>query len=334
MSGRGRRGRGRPPKTPSLSTRGRGKSNFLKKPTRSQTVAGDQSDSRCSTPVSTTSSTPGLRSSARLGGRGRPRHAAEKSRSFVSKVVYDDDDEDPLADLDDNTSDLDEVADDDNVSLDSFDDNISDWSDDSAGSTSKKRPYFYSRRPKTPEFIDEKDIPPLVLPTSSTDLLVEGELLLKVISIYEVLRHFRHILRLSPFRFEDFCTALVCDEQCSLLADTHIQLLKAIMREEDANNTTFGPQDLKDSINVGAFFIDSMTWYELVRSYLDSDKSAEYKLAIPALEKSDYCSTTVEDRLTILQCLTNLFLATGPARDILMSEGNITYDNHCRNCHK
>jgi hypothetical protein len=30
--------------------------------------------------------------------------------------------------------------------------------------------------------------------------------------VYEVLRHYRIILRLSPFSFDDFCAALLCEE--------------------------------------------------------------------------------------------------------------------------
>jgi DDT domain len=51
--------------------------------------------------------------------------------------------------------------------------------------------------------------PPLVLPPSSEDLLISSDLVLKACSTYEVLRHYRLLLRLSPFRFEDFCAALV-----------------------------------------------------------------------------------------------------------------------------
>ena len=47
------------------------------------------------------------------------------------------------------------------------------------------------------------EVPPqLDLPPSSEDLLVSSEIILKTCSTYEVLRHYRLLLRLSPFRFE------------------------------------------------------------------------------------------------------------------------------------
>jgi hypothetical protein len=46
----------------------------------------------------------------------------------------------------------------------------------------------------------------------------------------------------------------------------------------------FGPQDTKDSINISLFHIDSFTWSELVRAYLDSDKHSDYDDALKALE--------------------------------------------------
>ena len=46
---------------------------------------------------------------------------------------------------------------------------------------------------------------------------------MSAMSVYEVLRHFRSIIRLSPFRFEDFCMALQSEEQSSLLSEVNKQ---------------------------------------------------------------------------------------------------------------
>lgn len=348
MSTRSGRKRGRPPKTPSLSTR----TVSLRKP---KAYGGSEPSSRSSTPVSTTSSTPTTRSISRIGTRASARHSVSRSRLFMHNVLRcaspspdasegsgdEADTGDPVDTISEppelSDFDQDELEEDiDAVSEASFDDCASIWSEASfstVGSTpGKKR--IYPRRPKSPEFIEEKDIPPLELPKSSTDLIIDGQSLLRAVSVYEVLRHFRIILRLSPFRFEDFCASLASDEQCCLLGEVHMSLLKVLLREEDGNNTTFGPQDTKDSVNIAMYFLDSMTWFELVRAYLESDPSPEYKFALSQLEKPDYGSLTIPEKLMILQTLTDLFLTTNVVREEIMNEGNIHYDDHCRSCYR
>lgn len=186
-------------------------------------------------------------------------------------------------------------------------------------------------RPRTP-ILEEKEIPPLELPDSSEDLLVPNEELLNVVSVYEVLRNFSSVLRLSPFRFEDFCAALSGQEQSTLISETHVSLLKAILREEDSSNTTFGPADLKDSVNSTLFFIDGMTWPEVLRSYCESDR--EYHHILPYLETDEYPYGPLESKVRVVQFLVDQFLTTNIARDELMSDGVMQYDDHCRVCHR
>ncbi|XP_069511125.1 nucleosome-remodeling factor subunit BPTF isoform X2 [Ambystoma mexicanum] len=186
-------------------------------------------------------------------------------------------------------------------------------------------------RPRSP-ILEEKDIPPLELPKSSEDLMVPTEHVLEVNAVYEVLRNFGTVLRLSPFRFEDFCAALVCQEQCTLLAEMHIALLKAVLREEDISNTTFGPADIKDSVNSSLYFIDGMTWPEIVRVYCESD--VEYHHVLPYQEMEDYPYGPINSKIKVLHFLVDQFLTTNIAREELMSEGVIQYDDHCRVCHK
>ncbi|XP_041856528.1 nucleosome-remodeling factor subunit BPTF isoform X7 [Melanotaenia boesemani] len=186
-------------------------------------------------------------------------------------------------------------------------------------------------RPRTP-ILENKEIPPLELPDTSEDLLVPNEELLNATSIYEVLRNFCTVLRLSPFRFEDFCASLVGQEQCTLIAETHISLLKAILREEDSSNTTFGPADLKDSVNSTLFFIDGMTWPEVLRAYCESDQ--EYHHVLPYLEMDEYPYGPLESKIKVLQFLVDQFLTTNIAREELLSDGSMQYDDHCRVCHR
>lgn len=256
--------------------------------------------------------------------RPKNREAAQRGRSFIQNILeYDDfDDGERSSELSDQTD-------------EEFAGSASDISDDSGGSETprKKLSVAYPLEPEEPE-VDESEIPPLALPPSSDDLLISSEYVMDAVGVYEVLRHYRTILRLSPFRFEDLAAALASEEQCSLLYEIHAALLRALLKEEDSNNTVFGPSDLKDSINSSFYFIDGMTYPELVRAYLASDKTWEYKAALPALSHVDFPFKDVRRKLTVLQTLTDLFLRSNPVREDLMNEGRIQYDDHCRACHK
>uniref|UniRef100_A0A6Q2WS45 Bromodomain PHD finger transcription factor n=1 Tax=Esox lucius TaxID=8010 RepID=A0A6Q2WS45_ESOLU len=273
------------------------------------------------------------------GGRGRGR------RSIARSVVYDDhesdedddavslrSEEDELIEEEPITDEEEEALNEESDPLEEIledDDDASYCTESSFRSQRRRRTRVH--RPRSPIF-EEKEIPPLVLPRSSEDLMVPSEELLNVSSIYEVLRNFSAVLRLSPFRFEDFCAALVSQEQCTLMAETHTALMKAILREEDTSNTTFGPADLKDSVNSTLYFIDGMTWPEVVRAYCESDQ--EYHHVLPYQEIEDYPFGPLDSKIKVLQFLVDQFLTTNIAREELMSEGVVQYDDHCRVCHR
>ncbi|XP_074199599.1 nucleosome-remodeling factor subunit BPTF isoform X15 [Camelus bactrianus] len=300
----------------------------------------------------------------RTGGGGGGGHLARTTpaRRAVNKVVYDDheseeeeeEEEDMVSEEEEEEEDgdaeetqdseedeEDEMEEDDDDSdypeeMEDDDDDASYCTESSFRSHStysstpgRRKPRVH--RPRSP-ILEEKDIPPLEFPKSSEDLMVPNEHIMNVIAIYEVLRNFGTVLRLSPFRFEDFCAALVSQEQCTLMAEMHVVLLKAVLREEDTSNTTFGPADLKDSVNSTLYFIDGMTWPEVLRVYCESDK--EYHHVLPYQEAEDYPYGPVENKIKVLQFLVDQFLTTNIAREELMSEGVIQYDDHCRVCHK
>lgn len=181
--------------------------------------------------------------------------------------------------------------------------------------------------------MQDRDLPILQLPDSSDDLLVPHEYVLKTLSIYEVLRRFHSLVRLSPFRFEDFCAAIICEEQSILLAELHIMLLKAILREEDSQQTHFGPLDQKDSVNISLYLLDNVTWPEILRSYVESDPFFD-KSVLEILTTKEYPYTSIDDRLVVLQFLSDQFLTSTTVRDDMMREGPIHYDDHCRICHR
>ncbi|KFB42218.1 AGAP006133-PA-like protein [Anopheles sinensis] len=184
-----------------------------------------------------------------------------------------------------------------------------------------------------PIWLQDRDVPELELPESSNDLLVPTDIVLKCASIYEIIRRFRHLVRLSPFRFEDFCAAIWSDEQSALLTELHITLLKAILREEDSQQTHFGPLDQKDSVNIALYLIDSITWPEVLRSYIESDPALDQGV-LRILTSTEYPFVPAEERLCVLQFLTDQFLITSGVRDDMTQEGPIHYDDHCRVCHR
>ena len=330
MSSRGRRARGRPPKTP-LSTN---RTNFLRKPKAFMTASDAYSEN-----APGNGSPSNSYSYRAYNSRGRGRAAAQRSRNFVSNLIADDDDLSSVADAenDDRTSDITDLDNTDNFGTDdscaeSDDDYLSDESFSTVSSFSRRK--IFSKRPKTPELLDDKDIPSLELPVSAADLIIPSEHVLQAVGIYEVLRHFRTILRISPFTFEDFCASLYSDEQSTLVAEIHICLLKAILREEESNNNMFGPHDNKDSINICLFFLDGMTWPEIARSYLDSERHPEFRAALPPLTSENFPFVPLAEKLQVLQTLTDLFLTTNSVRMEITNEGNIRYDDHCRACHK
>ncbi|XP_073901574.1 nucleosome-remodeling factor subunit BPTF isoform X17 [Castor canadensis] len=296
----------------------------------------------------------------RTGGGGGHLARTTPARRAVNKVVYDDheseeeeeEEEDMVSEEEEEDGDAEETQDSEDDEEDEMeeDDDDSDYpeemedDDDDASyctessfrshstyssTPGRRKPRVH--RPRSP-ILEEKDIPPLDFPKSSEDLMVPNEHIMNVIAIYEVLRNFGTVLRLSPFRFEDFCAALVSQEQCTLMAEMHVVLLKAVLREEDTSNTTFGPADLKDSVNSTLYFIDGMTWPEVLRVYCESDQ--EYHHVLPYQEAEDYPYGPVENKIKVLQFLVDQFLTTNIAREELMSEGVIQYDDHCRVCHK
>lgn len=209
-------------------------------------------------------------------------------------------------------------------------------SDFSLSSYSNAGPSASQTRSVTPEPVwikEDIEIPPLELPKTSDDLMVPKQFVLRSLGIYEVLRRYRNLVRLSPFRSEDFCAALISDEQSALLTEIHIALIKAILREEDSQQTHFGPLDQKDSINISLYLIDTVTWPEVLRIYVESDPSFS-RPVLDILSQKEYPYTEIDDRLTVLQFLTDQFLTTTFVRDDMIQEGPIHYDDHCRVCHR
>jgi nucleosome-remodeling factor subunit BPTF len=357
MSTRGLKKRGRPPKVQVAERTKKFQYHLLKKP-KYLLNYNKGSDSQSSTPNASRASSPqgsdaGRRSSNRI--RGKDGHRAGRRPGYTgssyqrrgyntSGAEYQDSEYHYGSDFGDDSSDnKSEIEDELGLSESESDNSVGDPSSDSDFSLSSystmsgtpRRALTGASRPMTPEplWLQNREIPPLTLPKSSDDLLVPREHVMSIVSIYEVLRHFRNLVRLSPFRFEDFCAAIICEDQSSLLAEIHIMLLKALLREEDSQQTHFGPLDQKDSVNISLYLIDYVTYPEVLRSYVESDKNFDQKV-LNILSNTDYPFSTLDDRIAVLQFLTDQFLTTNPVREDLLSEVPMHYDDHCRVCHK
>ncbi|XP_022221729.2 nucleosome-remodeling factor subunit NURF301 isoform X3 [Drosophila obscura] len=348
MSGRGSRKRGRPPKTPNERTSsGRFSYQLLKKPkylSEGKSQASTPSASRGISPQSDECSRSshnnhnrGNRGSAAKRGRGRKSNVQPNTsnysgrKGYESEYHYGSDFGDTDEDKSDNEDDI-LLTPSDDESLDAGNESESEFSVCSFTQNGVGRP----PRPPSPEPIwlqEGREYAPLNLPDSSADLSMANVHVLRALSIYEVLRRFRHLVRLSPFRFEDFCAALTCDEQSALLTDVHIMLLKAILREEDVQGTHFGPLDQKDTVNISLYLIDAITWPEVLRSYVESDKTFDRQV-YHILSRTEYPYTGIENRLGVLQFLADQFLTANSIRDVMLQEGPIHYDDHCRVCHR
>lgn len=214
--------------------------------------------------------------------------------------------------------------------------------------------------------------PPLTLPPSSQDLICPPEHLLDALSIYQTLRRYGRLLRLSPFQLEDFLSALLANENSNLIAAVHITLLNALITEDEANGTHLCPPDCKDGVSLLSFIIDRYTWPYFLSLYLSSVKRGE-SAALAALARVGNTATVAssgpiaavtfsggadavvtsalfypEDsvipldfsypfvdlpqRLAVLRGLVGLFLATGPVRADILREGFIAHDDFCRIC--
>lgn len=115
--------------------------------------------------------------------------------------------------------------------------------------------------------------------------------------------------------------ALQSEEMSSLLAEVHVMLLKAMLREEESQQTWFGPLDQKDSTNSMLHFSDTLTWPEVLRIFLQSD--IIFAPALQLLESCEYPFTSCDIRLKVLKFLTDHFLCNTAVRQEILSEGKL-----------
>lgn len=268
--------------------------------------------------------------------------------AYQNTSYYDDENEEEL-----------EESGGDGEDLEATDDADSTLEDENADTTSTNQTgdnfqWKRAQRPNSPPRFKDKNLPALQLPDSSQDLLLaESDVnasLLQICSIFEILKHFRNQLRLSSFRVEEFIAALQLDEMNSLCSEIHITLLKVLIKEDEANGTMIGSNEVKDSINIHLYACDTITWPQVLKMYLlarskgaltTSGRSncgdLEARRVVQAIFETSYpVGVQLEKKLAVLQYLCDTFLETNIAREEISNIESMTikHDDHCRKCHK
>lgn len=177
--------------------------------------------------------------------------------------------------------------------------------------------------------INDPSKPPIVLPISSNDLKCPRDCVLQLLSIYETIIQYYKLLRISPFKIEDFIMAMITNENSSLLSELHMSLLKLLLREDELANTALCPLDQKDGVNLSFHLVDSMTWSELLRLYV---KSIDYKSQKIHISEA-YPFVNIYDRISVLTFLLDLFVFGATVRNEIARENLITHEDFCRICH-
>ena len=86
-------------------------------------------------------------------------------------------------------------------------------------------------------------------------------------------------------------------------------------------------------MNVFLHFIDAISWPENLRFYLSAD-TVTNKEVLNILSTTEYPLTTVSNRISVLEHLTNQLLETSAVREDLANEGQLPLEDHCRVCHR
>ena len=174
---------------------------------------------------------------------------------------------------------------------------------------------------------------PLFLPPSSGDLIIDSQYLMKSLEIFEVVRHFGRVLKLSPFSFEHFCSALHEEVQLpSVITETYISFIKAIFAEDERNQVMYGNTDEKDIVNLHLYLIDEFTWPEIIRSYINSDPGRFSSNIIEIVENPNFPFVPIQDKLDVLCHLAKDVLSLNIIREEIQNEGLFISDDYCRKC--
>ncbi|CAI4232189.1 unnamed protein product [Auanema sp. JU1783] len=183
---------------------------------------------------------------------------------------------------------------------------------------------------------DEANYPILELPESSSDIPVHADLIMDMIELYEIIRSYHRTLRLTAFSFEDFCAAMSSSDNSCLLSEIHMALLKICLKSDDEDQIHYSVNDTNNAFNIMVYCMDSMTYAEILRQYLESDKN---RLRVPveilkAVNEPNYPFVDIAIRVAVIAFLCYRFLDSTEYRKVLSNAGRFVNDDACRVCGK
>ena len=177
-----------------------------------------------------------------------------------------------------------------------------------------------------------RSFPPLQLPDSSLDLLIPpGPILSEVFTIYETLRFFQLPLKLTPFRIEDFCAALVAREHNALISGIFCAILKVLFKSDELLNIQYGPADMRDGVAIYTSFVDFMNWPIVLKVYAASDP--EHFSSLDQDKLANLCYEDVEVKVKTLDAFVGAALDSEVIREFTTRNKTGPSDEEgCRYC--
>ena len=177
-----------------------------------------------------------------------------------------------------------------------------------------------------------RSFPPLQLPESSLDLLIPpGPTLSDVFTIYETLRFFQLPLKLTPFRIEDLCAALVAREHNALMSGIFCAILKVLFKSDEILNIQYGPADMRDGVAIYTSFVDFMNWPTVLKVYAASDP--EHFKDVDLDKLSNLCFQDVEVKVKTLEAFVIAALDSEVLREFTTRNKTGPSDEECcRHC--
>jgi len=128
----------------------------------------------------------------------------------------------------------------------------------------------------------DESIPLLKLPKSCDDLPLPLEHIFSALGVYEALRKFAIILKLTPVTFETFCASLLSNEHNVLETSIFRSILRILIRSDkikykdlDIQGKTkyglYGPSDQRVGTQILYGFTDDFIWPSQLAFYAKAD---------------------------------------------------------------
>ena len=172
------------------------------------------------------------------------------------------------------------------------------------------------------------------IPSSSNDLSVTPQQALHLATVYEFLRHFSPILRLSPFLFEHFCTSVIQSNDINnkLFSQIHICLLRLLIKQDDDDGITYASEtDIKGIVDLSFVTMDYITWPYILQLYVTSHPLLKF---LSSTIKEYPFQTDIDEKIDVLLALCDVALTTKTIRREFDDTKPKQHDDNCRQCQK